>query len=533
MNASLSRGPRGQLRSGVTANSNRLPAGFVHTSVLAMAPGINSAFEIWGRFLTDRAGKKRPANDADAGLKYLGYWTDHGARYYYRTAPRSDYTATLLQVRDEFRNAGVTLGNMQLDSWFYRKGRKGRWRSTDRLGGGTYLYEAAPELFPEGLSAFQKKLGLPLITHNRWIDARSPDRKKYAISGNVATDPALWRKWMRYLRAAGVGTYEQDWLSKMAMPARTLEAGERFMDSMAAAANREGITLQYCMALPRHFLQGTNYANLTTIRTSGDRLKERDWKPFLFNSRLASALGEWPWTDVFKSSETTNILLATLSGAMVGVGDAIGKIDRDNLLRAARPDGIIVKPDETVTPVDQSYVAQATDSDAPVVAVARTDHDGWITSYLFAIGGKRASISPAALGYAGPVYAYDFFGRTGVYLKPDELLRFSIPTHGAAYWIAVPVGASRIGFLGDVDKFVANGKNRVARLADNGTLTARIALATSEDRVRLHGFSPARPDFSVRGGTIANLKYDSRSGLFRFDLVARAGASPKIMARLK
>ena len=33
--------------------------------------------------------------------------------------------------------------------------------------------------FPEGLPAFQKELGLPLIAHNRWYDANSPYCQRY------------------------------------------------------------------------------------------------------------------------------------------------------------------------------------------------------------------------------------------------------------------------------------------------------------------------------------------------------------------
>ena len=44
----------------------------------------------------------------------------------------------------------------------------------------------APALFPRGLRAFQRRLGLPLITHARWIDAHSPYRRRYAMSRNVS-----------------------------------------------------------------------------------------------------------------------------------------------------------------------------------------------------------------------------------------------------------------------------------------------------------------------------------------------------------
>ena len=52
------------------------------------------------------------------------------------------------------------------------------------------------------------------------------------------------------------------------------------------------------------------------------------------------------------SSETSNLLLSTLSASIVGVGDAFGQFDRTNLLHVVRPDGVIVKPDDSITPLE-------------------------------------------------------------------------------------------------------------------------------------------------------------------------------------
>jgi hypothetical protein len=531
MNAALSIGPHEELIGGIAADSENVPPGFAMTSALVIAPGINRAFDIWGRFLTDLSGKKRPANDADVSLKYLGYWTDHGARYYYRFEEALGYAGTLLEVRRQFETMNIRLGYVQLDSWFYPKGRDGTWNSGDPLGGGGYRYEASRELFPDGLAAFHRRLGLPLIAHNRWIDAHSPYRRTHAISGNVSTDPALWAAWMRYLRVSGVRVYEQDWLSGPAAPARDLISGELFMDTMARAAAKEGIALQYCMPLPRHFLQGTRYSNLSTIRVSGDRFGKDQWASFLFNGRLASALGEWPWTDVFMSSETSNLLLATLSASIVGVGDALGQFDRANLDRVVRADGLIVKPDDAIAPLDSSYVEQAKDRGSPIVAAARTRHAGSITSYVFAFAQaaepRTARVSPAALGYGGPVYAYNAFEGHGRYLQPLETLEFPAPADGV-YWIVVPVGPSGVGFLGDPGKFVSNGRNRVERMRDIGVLIARIVFSAGEGRLRLQGFSRARPEIRATRARVENLIYDSRTGLFQFDLLAKPGTSPVV-----
>src|SRR5205807_7030196 len=122
-------------------------------------------------------------------------------------------------------------------------------------------------------------------------------------------------------------------------------------------AEQEGFVKPYFMGVPRPFLQGARYGNPTTIRVGGDRLERSKWDAFLYTSRLASALRIWPWSDVFMSTEADNLLIATLSAGMVGVGDRSGTENKENLLRAVRLDGVIIKPDTPLLPIDGMYTA--------------------------------------------------------------------------------------------------------------------------------------------------------------------------------
>ncbi len=145
---------------------------------------------------------------------------------------------------------------------------------------------------------------------------------------------------MNYIADSGVTCYEQDWLNVIYNHSpelsSTVDAGDEFAGGMARAAQSRGMSLQYCMALPRLFLQGARYDNLTTIRVSEDRFQRSRWDDFLYTSRFAGALGIWPWTDVFMSTETNNLLLANLSAGMVGVGDAIGSRRTGKICCASR-----------------------------------------------------------------------------------------------------------------------------------------------------------------------------------------------------
>jgi hypothetical protein len=310
----------GDLPAGISSGLNRslkgVPAGFEQQTLLAIGAGINATWASWGNGLTDLYGKQRPANDADDGLKYLGFWTDNGAYYYYNYDRDKGYAGTLLAVRDYLQQHAIPIHYMQLDSWWYpktfdsvQKKESNKPRSKDphlpagswNRYGGLLDFTAARELFPNGLGSFQRQLGLPLIVHNRWVDPKSPYHADYKISGIAAVDPKWWNKIASDIASWGVATYEQDWNNYIYLKSPELSettwAGDAYMDGMASACAANHLTMQYCMVMPRFLLQGgAKYPNLTTVRVSGDRLERHKWREFLYGSTLAGAVGVWPAT---------------------------------------------------------------------------------------------------------------------------------------------------------------------------------------------------------------------------------------------
>lgn len=365
-----------KISSGLNDEVKNLPAKFTHETILVFTNGIRNAWDIWGKSLRAMYKRKLPVNDADPVLKYFGYWTDNGADYYYNCDTTLGYSQTLLDLKKRYKEEGIPLGYMQLDSWWYEKsiydvnGKPdadhkspnlpyGKWNRY----GGMMSYTADPFLFPKGLSGFHKEAGLSLVTHNRWIDHKSPYHDKYKISGYAAIDQKYWNHIISYLKNSGVVCYEQDWLNyiydKSPQMAEGIDVGNEFTDGMANACLKAGISMQYCMAMPRFFLQGLKYNNLTTIRTSGDRFRMDKWKHFIYTSELAYECGIYPWCDVFKSDEKGNMILAVLSSGPVGTGDAIGREDKENIMMACRKDGVLVKPDIPILPIDEDYINDA------------------------------------------------------------------------------------------------------------------------------------------------------------------------------
>jgi hypothetical protein len=533
-----------EIASGLNDGVTGLPAGFAHATLLAFGIGVNSAWDDWGTALTELQGKHRPPNDADIGLRYLGYWTDNGADYYYEYEHELGYAGTLKALVKRYRKADIPIRYLQLDSWWYSKtftdptGTTGSSKNPELpLGewnryGGLERYEAHPALFPGGLAAFQQEIGLPLITHNRWIDPESPYHKRFGISGFAAVDPRWWNEIVGYLASAGVVTYEQDWLNVIyehsPALATTLQAGDQFTDGMAHAAQEKGLSVQYCMALPRFFLQSARYDNLTSIRVSGDRLMPAKWDTFLYTSRFASALGVWPWTDVFMSTETDNLLIATLSSGMLGIGDRIGTESKESLMRSVRTDGVIVKPDVPLLPIDAMYTSDAAGSKTPMIASAHTDHGALRTAYVFIYSRDHqhaeVTFTPRQVGMQRDAYLYDTQDRTAHRLSAAQSLTFDLAPSGARYFVLASVSRAGVALFGDDGKFVPDGRKRVATVVDGrNELTATVVFAPGEDAVRLFGYATRRPTVAARVGSVSAPAYDKETGRFEVS-VSPSGA---------
>jgi hypothetical protein len=515
----MNESPGGAAESSIATAIQTLPTGFSHSTLLVFDKGVNHAFSLWGSALLALGGKQRPANDANVVLAKLGYWTDNGARYYYKFDPQLGYAGTLLAIRDQFKKLGLPLGYMQLDSWWYPKGANARWNSVSSgLPDGEYAYRADKELFPDGLVAFQRLLGLPMVTHARWISTASPYRTQFKMSGNVVLDPAFWKSTSEYLADAGVVTYEQDWLDHNAQTELNLQDPPSFLENMSKAMSSKGIAIQYCMPLPSHYMASTQYSNVQTIRTSDDRFDREKWDSFLYDSRLATAVGLWPWADVFFSNEFPNLILSTLSAGPVGVGDALGETNAHNLSAAVRTDGLIIKPDLPLLPINSMYASDAMNQNAPMVAMSESAFGNQRARYIFAYprNGSEESITVplSSLEMSGPVFAYDWITHSGELIPDGGNLRMKF-ADGWDYQILSPVNRQGLALLGDTDKIVSLGKQRITALQDHGTLTATIKFAHGEDMLTISGYASHLPKLKVLQGKLDETSYDAQTKIFR------------------
>jgi len=491
------------IRSGLAGEVQEVPAGFTHRFLLVHGHGVNATVEAWGERLRAEHGRAATDRYAGEGLSRIGYWTDNGTRYYYLTAPGLNEQDTLLAVRADLQARGVPAGYLQLDSWWYFKDP-----GTGLLAGGLVEWKPKPEMFPQGLAAFQQQLGLPLILHNRWFAPKNVYRERYAfVDGPQMSFPASGEVFEEFLADAaswGAITYEQDWLITQFWGVPWLREAvgraEQWMGWIHDAAVRHGLTVQLCMPGPGHLLDAVARPAFTTIRTSVDhmteRAKEAYWPPFHIVNMVAAAVGILPFKDNFLTTEfraEAEALISVLSAGMVGIGDEIGHADPALVARIGRPDGLILKPDRPATPLDAMFLP----NERPFLVRTWSDRAGlgrWVYLAAFNLALEhperldedrfwsavlydgmpltdlwhlpdRVTDSHvdllADLHVTGPVVDYNW--RTGeASVQRSGVLDLGPIEHFAdyAYHILAPVLPNGLALIGEADKFVTLADRR-------------------------------------------------------------------------
>jgi hypothetical protein len=520
--AAMSDAPGRVAAGGIDSSIATLPAGFHHATLLVLGRGITRTLNAWGDALQVLGGKKPVSSEADVLLRKFGYWTDNGAAYYYHFVPSLGYEGTLLAVRDAYRKLGVTPAYMELDSWWYPK-EQGNSLAAMAVNGET-VYRANRKVFPHGLRAFHRQLGLPFVVHARWVAEDSPYRREYRMSRNVVLSPAFWSSTAKYLRDSGVAVYEQDWLNENARPAINLTDPGQFLGNMAHGLGKEGVAVQYCMELPGYLLASTRYQDVEAARVAGDRFEPSKWDEFLYGSALAHAVGLWPWSDVFMSGDLPELVLSTLSAGPVGVGDALGHIDAANLKRAMRADAVLLKPDVPAEPVDASFLAEAQNSKSPMVAATHSGDEVEVFAYPRAPGAKEVTVSLREVGISGPAYEWDWVRREGRRIAAGGSFPM-VFQDGWAYAVVTPIGKDHLGLLGDTGKIVPLASERFPTVTNVRYARVAVAYAAGEHAVTLAGYAANRPTVRAIRGSVDALRYDEATHLFRVTVHPARGAA--------
>jgi hypothetical protein len=118
LNTSISKGKNGRIDCGIQGEIKELPKEFSQKFILLLGKGINKSIERLGDLLLKRHNSKRKSLYANIITSYLGYWTDNGGYYYYKTEKGMNYEDTMLAIKEYFNEHNIPIGYYNFDSWW-------------------------------------------------------------------------------------------------------------------------------------------------------------------------------------------------------------------------------------------------------------------------------------------------------------------------------------------------------------------------------------------------------------------------------
>ena len=381
----------GTLSYGIMGNVTTIPADFsmkfiMHittftTTTTAADSGINAAIYNWGTTMRHYYDKPcaRSARKKDVTLRYIGYTTDNGAYYYYNTVFGLNYEDTIIKIKEYADSVKIPYKYILLDSWWYFKG----------ANGGVSQWTARPDVFPNGLVYLYNKTNWLVQAHNRYWAEDSVYSTENGGNFNFIEDHVKHgaapndEKFWDYLLGSptgqdwGLRVYEQDWLHNefneyVGKMLETVDLGKTWLTQMSNGAEKNNITIQYCMPFIRHMLQSLKFRTVTQIRASDDYVVSPydgadNWR-IAGQTILIDALGAAPskdgfWTthyqpgnpygeERFEPYPRFQAAIATLSAGPIQIADGIGYSDVALINKMIAKDGSLLQPSIPIKRLD-------------------------------------------------------------------------------------------------------------------------------------------------------------------------------------
>lgn len=288
----------------------------------------------------------------------------------------------------------------------------------------------------------------------------------------------------------------------------------QWLRQMGEGASNAGVSIQLCMAYPRHALASLEMPTATQIRASDDHVPGWDVKVqwnLGYSSILAWAVGLAPFKDNFwstavqpgsscgSSPEITPSLhhaASVFSAGPVTPGDGVGFSDVSQIMRGCTTSGLLLQPSRPATAIDRNVaskvfpaapgsfagevfatyslvgglffdhvlVAEATNG----VAITTADFAGIRADSALRVGGA-VSVPGPAVAYAINATSFDvaslvvraFDDATPLTVEPCGLEDFAV-------WHTAPLFGTW-ALLGDLSKFVPVAEMRFSNLQVTAT----------------------------------------------------------------
>lgn len=493
--------------AGVKATVGVIPAGWSQMFILAAGVGINDGMMTWGDKMLKYSGKARPSLYYDLTHSTIGFWTDNGGYYHYSTGVgNKTYEETLPKVKAYHDSIGVPFRHWQFDSWFYPKDGN----VTPSGGGGAVTnWTAMPSVFPSGMAGIQSLLNVPMIMHNRQWSTHSeymtndPQFKWYVSAlAAVPQDPEAFFRWFfQQQQGWGLAMYEQDWMNveydEVAALQTNISMGDLWLKGMAEGAGASGRAVQYCMPYPNDIMSGSAHPAVTNARATGDYFHAKDQWAIGGTALYYWALGVIPFKDGFYSSTNRQIggqtegpelnpdreiIMATLSGAMVGPMDGIYLLNVSRTMASCRKDGYILKANRPVTMVDTCFrhgfsanVAECYLFQTYSIINSTRVH------YLFSDAVRPISPDMVYMTNDDQAVVYNWYSGELIPLSSSTIAEPGYEGH--IYAIISPILSSKWAFIGETNKYVTASNLRFSGLTFDSQALSVLVLGLEDETV--------------------------------------------------
>jgi hypothetical protein len=493
LNTIISEGKDSRINCGIQGEIENLPKNFTQRYILYFGKGINESMISLGDILLEFNNATRKSLYANVCTSYLGYWTDNGAFYYYKTKKGMNYEETLVAIKDYFDKHQIPIKYYNFDSWWYQKHTNKIFTTIFRplvrlMGGGLYgntiRWETDPNNFTTNLKIFHgDKFNIPITAHNRRWDARSPYTANFEFKiynkNAIPLKLDFWNWLMNHAKKSGIVVYEQDWMKNQvdSIPylRKNYEAKEKWLRNMAIAAKENGVDIFYCMETPGMLLYTIKHNNINISRCSGDynhrwpltyRFVDLTQTNILFN-----AIGINSHPDVFRSRSIEDgrlrsfgekypklrCLIQILGAGLVCPGDKEDNVNWPLLKKTCRSDGLLLKPDRALTANDLMFKPHR----KYYISDTYTAKNGLYWHYILITNiwpnrVKEQFITPNELGFTDEEYVlFDFNSRKIQRIKnKTEIDIGALKKYDYKYLILCPLSKNEISLIGSPDKFV-------------------------------------------------------------------------------
>jgi hypothetical protein len=273
---------------------------------------------------------------------------------------------------------------------------------------------------------------------------------------------------------------------------------------MADAATALGLTIQYCMPLPRHMLESTYFQAVTNARASGDYHPGASNFDISQSSLFYWAIGVAPSKDDYWTTEVQTgspysdnptepnwqlqALVVGLSTGPNGPSDKIGATNASLVMSTVRGDGLTLQPDRPATTMDAAFLTLFQGQSVPDVRSTWCAHDGHALRWHSVLATQLSapfSFTASDLGPSGSATAYAVFdwfnpsaGALAILPLPESGKSFTIPTgqgqpsapataHSVRYYIVAPELPGGFWLFGEQGKVVTASHQRIYHFVQN------------------------------------------------------------------